>query len=167
MSYSFEEHKHRFAVWTAARAAQRGFASTKVISKAIDGTDLRKLAFSKRKWTQNSFDEAHVVLCNTLMSKLRKNKGTFGRAAKIVAVYLKTVVVMSGKSSDPLLDIIHPPIDGILLKNLAKAKGLSSLRNLRWTSFSKEKYDALKEQIEDSGIRFNWRLESCWKPELD
>jgi hypothetical protein len=168
MSYSFEEHKHRFAVWAAARSVQRGFACpTKIISKAIDGTDLRKLAFSKRKWTHKSFDEAHALLCEKLTFILRKHNGTYGRAAKIVAIYLKTTIIMSGRPSDSMLEVIHPPLDGILLKNLAKQKGLSSLRNLRWTSFSQDKYDDVKKQIEAAGMRFNWRLENYWKPELE
>ncbi|MEO2136239.1 MAG: hypothetical protein ABGY28_02120, partial [bacterium] len=36
------EHRHRFAMWTGARAAQRELASTKILCGAIETTVLRK-----------------------------------------------------------------------------------------------------------------------------
>jgi hypothetical protein len=42
-SYDFSEHIHRYAVWTAARAVQRGFAKTATIWSAIDTIGLKIL----------------------------------------------------------------------------------------------------------------------------
>ena len=44
MSYTFIDHLHNYSVWTAARAVQRGYTTTKNISAAIDKTELSKLA---------------------------------------------------------------------------------------------------------------------------
>jgi hypothetical protein len=64
MTYSFEEHKHRFAVWTAARAVQRSFTRTRIISDVIVETGLRS---TSNTWTTsvktNSMNfTAHVAM---------------------------------------------------------------------------------------------------------
>lgn len=41
MHYDVFEHRHRFARWAAARAAQRGFATTETIVDALDATRIR------------------------------------------------------------------------------------------------------------------------------
>ncbi|MBK6447178.1 MAG: hypothetical protein IPF81_18330 [Bacteroidetes bacterium] len=46
-NYSFAEHVHRFAVWTAARAVQRNFTTTENIRKAIEQTELQNLFYRK------------------------------------------------------------------------------------------------------------------------
>jgi hypothetical protein len=34
------EHRHRFAVWAAARAAQRGFVTVEKLRDALEATDI-------------------------------------------------------------------------------------------------------------------------------
>ena len=41
-SYGVDEHRHRFAVWTASRAVQRGYLKTQQIQKAIETAHLRE-----------------------------------------------------------------------------------------------------------------------------
>jgi hypothetical protein len=45
--YTFTTHLRNYAVWTASRAAQRGFTKTEDIAAAINETELRKLAEGK------------------------------------------------------------------------------------------------------------------------
>jgi hypothetical protein len=38
--YDVFEHRHRFAVWAAARAAQRGFVTVEKLRDALEATDI-------------------------------------------------------------------------------------------------------------------------------
>ncbi len=67
---------------------------------------------------------------------------TFGRAAKLVAVYLKAMVVVGQIVQTTLARVAHPPIDRMLLRNLARlggplrdAKLVFSMTN--WTKLSR------------------------------
>jgi hypothetical protein len=43
VSYELLEHRHRFAVWAAARAAQRGFTTVANLRDALQATDIRRV----------------------------------------------------------------------------------------------------------------------------
>jgi hypothetical protein len=85
---------------------------------------------------------------------------TFGRAAKLIAIYLKSVVVLGPGSETPFARIAHPPIDGILLRNLAASGDLDSEHKMewaktKWTQLSEEQYYELIEQLRQAlGIRW-------------
>jgi len=44
MPYDLAEHRHRFAVWAAARAAQRGFTTVKNLRAALQAADIRAVS---------------------------------------------------------------------------------------------------------------------------
>lgn len=50
------------------------------------------------------------------LTKAKVEEASFGRAAKLIAIYLKTTIVLSGAENTTLGRVIHPPIDSILLK---------------------------------------------------
>jgi hypothetical protein len=169
--YTFTEHLHNYAVWTAARAAQRGFTTTQNIKQAIEETQLQELAEGKLNInTIEAYDEFHKKTCNKLIEAFQKMelkkdikaKATFGRAAKIVAIYLKTAVVIRDSGKSQLSKIIHPPIDRILLTKLNKNHKQIKVEN--WTQLSKDEYDTLWEEIKALPIHKNgyWEIEVFW-----
>jgi hypothetical protein len=163
--YSFEEHRHRYAVWTAARAVQRSFTTTENISKAINATSLRSFAESNEPVSQHQFDELHKQWCDSIMSYLEAKDCSYGRAAKIAAIYLKTAVVLPACGIDDKSLVIHPPIDRILLQTIGEKEGLKELLKKKWTQLGKDDYWNLVSQLRNKFNLFNWTLEAYWKPE--
>ena len=131
--YTFNEHKHRYALWTAARAVQRSFTTTEVICKAIEQTSLRPFAESSETIHPEQFDKLHDAWCTQLMEAIPEPKCSYGRAAKMIAIYLKTAVILPRQGEGSTCEVIHPPIDRVLLSALSKVDGLQSLRKHNWT----------------------------------
>jgi hypothetical protein len=162
-TYDFTEHLHRYAVWTAARAAQRGFTTTKNIKQAIDATSLKEL-IHKPEIAVGDFDGYHRECAKALIKAFKKMKvdASYGRIAKIIAIYIKTAVILPNKAKSELSKIAHPPIDRILLKNVLP-KG-DKIPN--WTELDKKKYfDLIKKiraKIKAEEMDANWKLEVYW-----
>jgi hypothetical protein len=76
---------------------------------------------------------------------------TFGRAAKLVGMYLKSMVVLGPGSGTAFARLAHPPIDGILLRNLAVSEVNSEHKpkwaKIKWTKLNEEQYYELVEQL--------------------
>lgn len=169
MVYTIEEHRHRFAAWAAARAVQRNFTKTINIIEAIDSINLRDIALNKSLWpkTDSDFEKFHKEWCRKIIIKL---KTTYGRASKIVAIYLKTAVVLSGNENSEFGKILHPPIDRILLTALKKK--LSPIwtqpKLVNWTelheSGEKSYLKLIKELRVINGDKPFWKIEECWQP---
>jgi hypothetical protein len=169
-SYNFNQHKHNYAVWTAARAAQRGFTTTKNIKFAIEISGLQKFAESESGTTNEEFEIFHKMCCNKIKASLDEKlpvKTTYGRAAKIIAIYLKTSVVIANQATCARSKIIHPPIDDILLRNLSLKKELTQIKNKRWTLLSESEYWDLVNKIKSVVHLFDWTLEEFWSPEIE
>src|SRR5579884_4153845 len=125
-AYDLVEHRHRFSVWAAARAAQRKLkgATVDVLRDALEQSGV--VAFINAPFpalTEQSFDEQHRALCRSIVHYLasRGVTASFGRAAKLVAVYLKGTVVLDSNANPTLARLVHPPIDAILLRNCSRA----------------------------------------------
>lgn len=176
-SYTIEEHRHRFAVWTAARAAQRGYLKTELIYEAIERFSLTEALDIINKEVKD-FDEEHPNLVTGLTVELIKvieeeyektaaekfkKKTTYGRVAKIIAVYIKTVYILSEPDS-ALSRVAHPPIDRILLKNLEKVFSKKGFSAINWTKLEEDEYKTLIAQLRGLiGDEPFWKLEVCWK----
>ncbi len=172
--YDVQEHAHRFAVWTAARAATRGMAggSTENIEKAIGRANLRNFLEANEGQKSildfHSYLEKHYVFCTEIIAYFNKIKleCTYGRAAKIVAVYFKTRLL--NLENHPLINVIFPPIDSVLLKNLAdKSPELKFLADKKWTQFDAEGYEIAIKSIEKWSVKNNlkfWEVEKYWRP---
>lgn len=169
MEYSFKEHKHRYSIWTAARAVQRSFTTTSKISFVINKTSLRFFAESNEIIDQDKFDAQHRNWCQTIIKEFANIdiECSYGRAAKIVAIYLKTSFIICSDENSVMNKIIHPPIDSILLVSLSDINGLQGCKNIRWTKLNEEKYWELVAKVRLRLKRFDWHLESHWKPELE
>lgn len=178
MAYNFDEHKHRYAVWTAARAVQRSFAKTIDIANAINCTGLRQFSELEELITQDMYNAKQMEWCDLIIhhfstldkppknpsDKLEKYDCSYGRASKIIAIYLKTSYIIPNKGETHNSSVIHPPIDSILLKNLADKKSIKELSKLQWTNFDKEAYWKIVKIITDNNLLFNWKLEEYWNP---
>lgn len=163
-NYSFAEHVHRFAVWTAARAVQRNFTKTEIIRKAIEQTELQNLFFRKDINSPEQFDKFHEKTCDKLITEFKKlgKVDSYGRAAKIVAIYIKSAIIIPEKGKSKLSKIAHPPIDRILLHNLDSKYPELKLKSRNWTTLNKVEYFKLIQKFrEDFGVCF-WKIEINW-----
>jgi hypothetical protein len=168
--YSFRQHLHNYSVWTASRAVQRSFTSTRNIKAAIDNSKLREFSESEVLITDTEFEAFHRNCANEIINRLRPitdKRSTYGRAAKIIAIYLKTSIIVPSRGQCMRSKIIHPPIDGILLKNLSLDVQDSSLNFKPWTQLNEDDYWNLVLKIKSLPKAFDWTLETYWHPEID
>ena len=173
VSYQIKEHRHRFSVWAAARATQRGFSKVDTLQKALEVCGVRGFldTANLEDIDATRFDAIHRQWCMSVVAFLEKARipnVTFGRAAKLIAMYLKSVVVLGPGSGTAFARVAHPPIDGILLRNLAaspvKSKHKSQWARTKWTKLNDQQYYELIMQLRevlDHEEPF-WRLERFW-----
>lgn len=171
-SYTIDTHKHNFAVWAASRAAQRGFLRGTVenFRDAMEGSGISEevARIAGADVGPMQYDAWHRDLCRRIVKYLMDagiSDATYGRAAKLVAVYLKVVVIIGGDPICPLARVAHPPIDSILLRNIAKANpSLRSLAQARWTGLSEADYfdivNKLRRALGEN--RPFWEIEKHW-----
>ena len=168
MPYSEYKHRHNFSVWAAARAAQRGFTNVEMLRDALEqcGIDV----FVNNPSPASTFDAQHKLWCNSICDYLNE-KGvqnvSYGRAAKLVNVYLKSMLVLNDLSGE-LAAFIHPPIDRILLQNIAKNVTMEKdekkkLKATNWTQLEEEEYFQLISTLKAlNGNQPFWQLEEHW-----
>jgi hypothetical protein len=173
MNYELFEHRHRFAAWAAARAAQRAFAEVGVMRCALEASAivdyLRHSAAAHVD--EDTFNRLHQSWCTDVLVFLRDrglHNATYGRAAKLVAVYLKSMVVVGPQGHSELSRVAHPPIDRLLLQNLARAHrdDPRARRWLRtnWTQLDETSYYRLITELRALLPRREpfWKLEEHW-----
>ena len=180
MAYTIAMHHHRFAAWAAARAAQRGLANSRIIIDALEGCGVKAVVDNPDDWPQTAgaFDVAHRNWCSVLLERLLAagvSKATYGRAAKVIAIYLKSRIVLGGQQDSPFATVIHPPIDRILLQSLAghlhaRDRPLADhLRATTWTSLANDTYDDLIRRLRRAELDQPafWCIERFWDPRGD
>lgn len=175
-AYDMTEHRHRFASWAASRAVQRKWPSANKakLQGAIGSCGIREFVSSpeSRNTGEDRFRELHLQWCHAVMEFLGRQgveDATFGRAAKLVAVYLKVMVVLSPAGECDLARVAHPPIDRILLQKVATAVDVRSSqkrlwKTVSWTQLTEESYYSLIGQLRaviGSSDPF-WTLERYW-----
>jgi hypothetical protein len=174
MGYTLLDHRHRFSVWAAARAAQRGLKGGKVdvLRDALEQSGVVEFARANiRILDREGFDNEHRGWCRSIVKFLqcRDVSASFGRAAKLIAIYLKTMIILDGNIETECVRVIHPPIDGILLRNLYKASDVQSphkatWKSLKWTALGEREYYGLIEQLRmcTKASEPFWTLERYW-----
>ncbi|HZK81224.1 MAG TPA: hypothetical protein VFC46_09165 [Humisphaera sp.] len=182
--YDLLEHRHRFSVWAAARAAQRGCkkASVSLLRDAVERCGVVEFVtkFVKAEVphaiTEDAFSQYHSEWCGSIL-KIISERGVegfaYGRAAKLVGIYLKSMVVLgTNQNADQnakLARIIHPPIDGILLRNMSDCPEIISPRkagwkNVKWTKLKEDEYFVLVSELRQAlpAPEPFWKLERFW-----
>ena len=179
--YDFSTHQHNFAAWAAARAAQRRWkgASTAFLKTAIESSSMRSFLGNEKSYeiSEVGFESIHRKWCaevkaSLLEQGLARDPISHGRLAKLVAVYLKSVVVLGPQCNTRLADVIHPPIDGLLLKGLWQREKLDFVRDadrklIAWTQLDEDGYYELIKRLRNwfnSSKPFKpfWALEEYW-----
>jgi hypothetical protein len=92
---------------------------------------------------------------------------TYGRAAKVISIYLKTSVILCNQAKCKKSQVIHPPLDSILLARIAHCLELPSIKTKRWTLFNENDYWDMVKTLQARIGKFDWRVEFYWKPERD
>ena len=149
MPYDINEHRHRFSVWAAAGAAQRGFSDVGTLREALEACGVVEFLATANfdDIDAVSFDKLHRQWCTSVVDFLSQAdipNVTFGRAAKVLAIYLKSAIVLGPGVGTAFARVAHPPIDGILLRNLAssdvKSEHQRRWAKTKWTRLNHEQY---------------------------
>jgi hypothetical protein len=176
MRYQIDEHRHRFSAWAAARATQRGFCDTRKLLRALEACKVREFIAEPNfgDIDETRFDSIHHDWCVEVVNSLKKagvRNVTFGRAAKLIAIYLKSAVVLGPCTRTAFARVAHPPIDSILLGNLVKCPDVKSehrpeWKKTKWTKLNGKQYKRLVAQLRqvDGGTEPLWKLERFWTP---
>jgi hypothetical protein len=172
MTYTHFQHKHNFAVWCAARAVQRGFAKSPILKETIETSGVVDFVMHDAAMilSEQEFDQRHENWCQTIMEFWKKNGvvgASYGRAAKLLAIYLKSMIVVHDSRSG-LANVVHPPIDRIILQNISKDKDIQHphkqyWKYINWTQIDGPSYKQLIADFREvlSGEPF-WVIEKYW-----
>ena len=171
MTYSQSEHAHRFAAWAAARAASTKTARFKVsmarhwIELIPDLSDCKFGVGSLPR--ADRFDEAHRCWRAKLIASAQNDGVTIshGTAAKLINVYLKALFLTDVSSETSQVKVVHPPIDRLLIDELARERPDIWRGHPRsWSKFDSDLYERTIEKVREtlepqSGL---WRIEAHW-----
>ena len=91
-------------------------------------------------------------------------KTSYGRAAKIISIYIKTAVIIRDSGKGSIAKYAHPPIDAILLTNLHREHKNIDVSTIKWTQLSEANYFKLIEKLRTIEVEYFWELEKYWIP---
>ena len=174
-NYTAAEHTHRFASWAAGRAASvknYRFSVEKAQSwiKEVGLSDY--LLNQKNALTTHSIDDLHRTWRFDLIATALADgvQLTHGVAAKLINVYFKAVYVSLSTIQESWLNVLHPPIDAVLLDALYQenvggfADFWKESKSIRWSNFDSEQYEKVIEHIKSAlGNRPLWQIEAFWR----
>ncbi len=176
MTYSIEEHKHRFASWAASRGASVVNCRFKVEEgKAIlEEAGLKEIANSLDHLPiPEEFDIQHRIWRENVIkvAKQYQKEFTHGVASKLINLYLKSVFVCGENINDSRIKAIHPPIDSILLEELykqdigGKREVWRKAKKAKWSKLTSEEYEQTIKAIKDtiSNNHGLWEIEQYWQ----
>ncbi len=177
MDYSIIEHKHRFASWAASRGA-----STSPLCRfevefgkmLLENSPLYEVAKSIDNLpNSNDFTKQHRIWRESIIqiTKEHQKEFTHGVAAKLINLYLKSMFVCAENINDKRIQVIHPPIDSILLEELYRQNiGNQKLiwnkaRKTKWSKFNSMDYEEVIQAVEIStkNTQGLWTIEKYWK----
>jgi hypothetical protein len=175
MAYTIEEHNHRLAAWAASRAASVKGCRFKVqkgvtILEVSGFTPL--FASPDQLPAPDEIDKRHREWRGQIIKAANANalKFSHGVAAKLINCYLKVRFVCAGCHDNDRVKALHPPIDDILLKQLAKidfsggTKHWRTYRQARWSKFDSGTYEEVINLIRSSLPAGEplWKMEEYW-----
>lgn len=92
---------------------------------------------------------------------------SYGRATKLIAVYLKSMIVVQ-ENPNSIANIIHPPIDRIVLQGISKDDNIvhpnkQYWKHIKWTQLDEPLYRQLmsdfRQVFEGQPL---WHIEKYW-----
>ncbi len=174
--YTIEQHQHRLAAWAASRAASAKGCRFKVKQgvKILENCGFTAV-FSKPEQLPRPdlLDEKHTKWREEIIDAAKHWGLIFphGVAAKLINCYLKVRFVCTGQHEHERVKCLHPPIDELLLKELARQnvggfkKQWRAFRKQRWSKFDSKTYQSVIDHIRDS-LPTNeplWKIEEHWE----
>jgi hypothetical protein len=176
MTYTIEDHKHRFSAWAASRAASvtncrfdvetgKKFIEACHLNRFVDDPsslpEPQELDTQHREWRKNIINEGERI----------GFKISHGIAAKLINMYFKSALVCGGFHTDIRVKALHPPIDSLILDSLVKSnvggykKEWRKFAKIRWSKLNSEQYEELISKLRSCfGINNGfWQVESHWK----
>ncbi len=174
--YTIIEHKHRFAAWASGRAANvKGCRFTVEQGKEIiEKSGLNKIATTIENLPNpDMFDENHREWRKSVINTANNLNISFthGVAAKLINIYFKSIFVCGNQYEDPRVQVIHPPIDSVLLASLYKEnigglkKDWKIAREAKWSKFNSNQYEDVISAIKQAlpkGVGL-WQIEYYWQ----
>lgn len=175
MSYSINEHTHRFAAWAASRAA----ATSKKCRFSVNSG---KLALESCDFNESytiddlpdpaQFDNTHKIWREKIIKTLKcTNDVSDGVAAKLINTYLKGRFICGGFHEHDKAKALHPPLDSLLLNELKRLPAGNGIRELMkdqnrgWSGFDSPCYQGIVNiirQILGDGKPL-WMIEEYWR----
>ena len=195
--YSMLEHRHRLAVWVAGRAySRKGSGHTMEVAQAlIENSGLSAIASPEDLPEPGEIDAfIHARIEAVIRAsvdipqhkhwktgELRSLECTYGRAQKLVNMYLKSKIICADFASDTdRVSALHPPLDDQLLKAIHRNRSQCPIEmkarfkdewahaqrlGTAWTKFNKAAYDAYIKAIRTFLYgRPMWEIEYLWQP---
>lgn len=175
MSYTIDEHRHRFSAWAAGRAASVKGCRFEVEAgkRLLEAIGLNRLLGDPELLPAvDVIDRDHKVWRGQLIdvAKMDGIDCTHGVAAKLINVYLKAAFVCGGYHSHERVKMMHPPIDSVLLDELSSQNvgGYKSVwneaRRIRWSKLNSEQYEKvisyIRKALPNRGL---WEIERYWR----
>ena len=175
MTYTIHNHCHNFSAWAASRAAsvigcrftvEQGKGLLKSIGFGLNLNSPAQLP------EPDQLDPIHRTWRQEIISFGTKQELviTHGVAAKLINVYLKSRFVCGGFADSPKVQALHPPIDRVLLEELArkdfggKRKFWAQSNKCGWSKFDSATYEGVIKRIREAlnGSPL-WEIEQFWK----
>ena len=157
MSYDLFQHRHNFSAWAAARAVNPRFTTVRNLRDALENCGVVRFVKDPKSLEVDAkvFRELHRSWCVSVVDFLQDRhvrNVTFGRAAKLIAVYLKSMIILGSNPTSRLASVAYPPIDSILLRNLARSQSVDCKRGTRsrapkWSMLSEAQYYDMVEHL--------------------
>lgn len=171
--YTIEIHQHRLAAWAASTAAS---ASSLYRFKVSRGVSILETAGFKPDFilsdsclSPDAMDQQHEQWRNAVIDASGELNFSHGVAAKLINTYLKTRFIVAGTEFDPLVAALHPPVDRLLLGELA-SQNIGGLK-VFWRKYQQKgwsKFDSIDYQNVIDNIRHClagqplWMIEQYW-----
>lgn len=178
MEYNIKKHIHLYASWAASRAAMTSKLNrfkVNVGQNILNSSDIKEFILSPEKLPSNTenFDKSHKVWREQVIELSTKHANktfTHGVAAKLINVYLKGIIICGGHHDHDNSKYIHPPIDSILLTELANQNFNNNKRfwieakKVAWSNYDSYYYQRVINEIR-SGLNENplWTIEKYWR----
>lgn len=178
MEYNIERHIHLYSSWAASRAASTSKINrftVEIGQNILENAGFKNLILNPDGLPADEikFDNQHKIWREEIiyLSKEFANKEfSHGIAAKMINIYLKSIIICGGFHEHPNSRFIHPPIDSILLEGLASRKFNGDdefWRNAKkeaWSNFDSNYYQEVINKIR-AGLKGAplWSIEKYWR----